>query len=278
MRKPLGRMDFGSAVIPLGTSNGTTNAVVFGVALMANRDATLNVSPQPSAGDGAPRSRCARLVELSRRKIALQRRLRGEGSSPADAVHADSRERARQIRRVGDAIFSEIYAWLESLEPPRYPFEIDRSLAKRGEAVFNDHCADCHGTLWRRRQVIRTRSSRSRKSAPIRAAAARSTERSPCVYGKSWFGHFGKNETDRRSGRLRGAAAGRHLGFSPLFPQRLCAHAVARDAPRRATRGVARSEDGYDQEKVGLEVQSSERFPRTSASGRERAAATSTLR
>ena len=34
-----------SAVFPLGTTNGTTNAVMFGMVLMANRDAQLNVVP-----------------------------------------------------------------------------------------------------------------------------------------------------------------------------------------------------------------------------------------
>jgi hypothetical protein len=42
-QKPLGRMDLGSLIVPLGGSNGTTNAVMFGVALMNFRDVELNV-------------------------------------------------------------------------------------------------------------------------------------------------------------------------------------------------------------------------------------------
>ena len=41
--KPLSRMDVGSLVIPLGTTNGTTNAVVFGIGLMSQRDEDLNI-------------------------------------------------------------------------------------------------------------------------------------------------------------------------------------------------------------------------------------------
>ena len=41
--KPLSRMDIGSLVIPLGTTHGTTNAVVFGMGLMSHRDEQLNV-------------------------------------------------------------------------------------------------------------------------------------------------------------------------------------------------------------------------------------------
>src|SRR5690606_15183512 len=43
MGRKLGRMELGGLVMPLGTSNGTTNAVMFGVALMHFRDADLNV-------------------------------------------------------------------------------------------------------------------------------------------------------------------------------------------------------------------------------------------
>jgi mono/diheme cytochrome c family protein len=42
--------------------------------------------------------------------------------------------------------FVDIHAFLLSLEPPRYPFAIDHSLAERGRAVFERSCARCHGT------------------------------------------------------------------------------------------------------------------------------------
>ncbi len=41
--EPLSRMDLGSLVIPLGTTHGTTNAVVFGMGLMSHRDRDLNL-------------------------------------------------------------------------------------------------------------------------------------------------------------------------------------------------------------------------------------------
>jgi hypothetical protein len=43
MGKPLSHMDVGSAFLPLGTTRGSSNAVMFGVALMHFRDADLNV-------------------------------------------------------------------------------------------------------------------------------------------------------------------------------------------------------------------------------------------
>jgi hypothetical protein len=42
--------------------------------------------------------------------------------------------------------FNNVEAYIESLVPPPFPGTIDRSLAARGETVFNSTCATCHGT------------------------------------------------------------------------------------------------------------------------------------
>jgi mono/diheme cytochrome c family protein len=42
--------------------------------------------------------------------------------------------------------FADVRAYIASLEPPAYPFPIDDELARRGEPVFQQHCAGCHGT------------------------------------------------------------------------------------------------------------------------------------
>jgi hypothetical protein len=42
--------------------------------------------------------------------------------------------------------FRDIQAYLLSLEPPEYPFPIDRGLAARGRGIFEANCAKCHGT------------------------------------------------------------------------------------------------------------------------------------
>jgi mono/diheme cytochrome c family protein len=45
-----------------------------------------------------------------------------------------------------EATFRDIRAYLLTLESPRYPFPIDRTLAARGEQIFLRTCAKCHGT------------------------------------------------------------------------------------------------------------------------------------
>jgi len=42
--------------------------------------------------------------------------------------------------------FRDIQQFLLSLEPPKYPFRIDAEKAARGEALFRENCAKCHGT------------------------------------------------------------------------------------------------------------------------------------
>lgn len=42
--------------------------------------------------------------------------------------------------------FDDVLAWIQSLEPPTYPNDIDDLLAAEGKAIFEDHCAKCHGT------------------------------------------------------------------------------------------------------------------------------------
>ncbi len=42
--------------------------------------------------------------------------------------------------------FKDVVAWLEALEPPAYPGEVNDVLAERGRKVFEEHCSGCHGT------------------------------------------------------------------------------------------------------------------------------------
>jgi len=45
-----------------------------------------------------------------------------------------------------DEHFVDVLAWINSLEAPDYPGDIDQSLAADGKLLFNLNCAGCHGT------------------------------------------------------------------------------------------------------------------------------------
>ena len=38
-----------------------------------------------------------------------------------------------------------IEQWMETLEPPAFPYDIDQSLAARGKGIYAHYCANCHG-------------------------------------------------------------------------------------------------------------------------------------
>lgn len=42
--------------------------------------------------------------------------------------------------------FRDIQAFILSIQPPRFPYPIETELAHKGERLFLDHCARCHGT------------------------------------------------------------------------------------------------------------------------------------
>ncbi len=45
-----------------------------------------------------------------------------------------------------DSHFNDVLAYIYSINPPKYPKEIDKKLAAKGEKIFVANCSDCHGT------------------------------------------------------------------------------------------------------------------------------------
>jgi hypothetical protein len=45
-----------------------------------------------------------------------------------------------------ESTFADIHAFVLTVRAPKYPFPIDGPRAEQGRAVFNEHCARCHGT------------------------------------------------------------------------------------------------------------------------------------
>jgi Cytochrome c len=45
-----------------------------------------------------------------------------------------------------DAHMGDVLAYIDSLEPPAWPYAVDEALAADGEAMFTSTCARCHGT------------------------------------------------------------------------------------------------------------------------------------
>lgn len=151
--KPFSRMDVGSMMIPLGTTHGTTNAVVFGVGLMSRRDEHLNlINPPPEKHvhhdmDAPPWWHFYKRPYLYIDGFAakghrglMQFMLIPENGPDFFRDHEDD--------------FRDVFAYLSSLRPPKYTGNVDRTLAEQGRGVFNQTCAECHGTYGRETDLV----------------------------------------------------------------------------------------------------------------------------
>ena len=270
-RKAFGHMDVGSLLLPLGTTNGTTNAVIFGVALMRHRDADLAIVPRPPRFDLVHHDMDAPAWWHYRKR----RTLYIDGFAPKGhrmlmqflLVKENGPERFREW--VED--FRDIEAWIAALRPPRWPGAIDRDLAARGRGIFARHCAECHGThgvdgAYPERLVPHDEVG----TDGTRLAALTSRERNDL--NASWFGHFGTDVDGLRKAGIdveaRVAGGGYvappldgiwatapylHNGSVPTLWHLL--NPAERPAVWR------RTETGYDAERVGLEVEALDAMP-----------------
>ncbi len=192
--KPLTHMDVGSVFMPLGKTVGTSNAVMFGVALMNYRDADLSVHPNrvpaPMVNhdmDAPPWWHFHRkhhiyidgFAEKGHRGLMQFMLVRQNGPEKFSSWEND---------------FRQVYAYLSELRPPKYPLAIDANRSMRGKQIFESNCASCHGTYG-------DQSDYPELSVPIddiatdrvRLDALSPTNRKH--YGDSWFADFGGQKT-----------------------------------------------------------------------------------
>jgi mono/diheme cytochrome c family protein len=191
LQKPFSRMDLGSTVVPLGTTNGTTNAVMFGVLLMAYRDADLTLHKErpipPMVHHDMDAPPWWHLKQKKMMYIDGFATKNARGLMQFMLIPQNGPEKFREWERD----FEDVLAYIESIEPPQYPFAIDQALADRGRVAFNRVCADCHGTYdangaYPERMVPIEEVGTDR----VRLDALSATHRE--AYGQSWFAHFGK--------------------------------------------------------------------------------------
>ena len=250
--KPLTRMDLANVFIPLGTTNGTTNAVNFGVALLSLRDKDLNLLPS-----ALPPPMLHHDMEPPpwwhyRRKQQIYAdgftQKSPRGLMQFTLIRSNGPEKFREW----EADYQDIYAYLESLTPPEYPYEIDQALAAQGEAAFNRVCADCHGNYRTGTYPERTIPIDTLGTDRARFDALTPAHRS--AFGETWFAHYGEKKTVADpvgyvAPPLDGVWASApyfHNGSVPTLWHVL--HPEERPALWQ------RTETGYDTERVGLEV------------------------
>jgi mono/diheme cytochrome c family protein len=260
MLKPLTHMDLGSLKMPLGTTRGTTNAVMFGVALGALRDKDLNIRRDVPVPQMVHHDMDAPPFWNVRRKEYLY----------SDGFVAKSHRPLLQFvmvpgnsgatLRSWEEDYRDVLAWIESLEAPKYPWPIDGDLAARGRSVFERACARCHGTYGEHESYPNLIVPLEEvQTDPVRLRSLSISYRRGMEAG--WFGDYGAKPYVTDPGGyvappLNGIWASApylHNGSVPTLWHVL--HPDERPVVWR------RTEEGYDRSQVGLEVTSLEDLP-----------------
>lgn len=270
--KPLGRMDLGSLVMPLGTTNGTTNAVMFGVALMNFRDADLNLRRDRGMPAMTHHDMDAPPWWHFRKKSHLYIDGFAEKGSRGLMQFMLVKQNGPEKFREWERDFEDVYAYLMSLEAPKYPFAIDKSLAAEGQKAFERVCSSCHGT-YGEHETYPGKMVDIETIGTDRVRFDALTEAHRRAYGQSWFAHYGKQKTiEAPTGYVAppldgiwASAPYFHNGSVPTLWHLL--HPAERPTVWRRT-----SIDGYDQEKVGLVVETMDAIPDTITDKRARRA------
>jgi len=269
LQKPLSRMDLGSVFVPLGSTNGTTNAVMFGVVLMAYRDADLTLHkdrPLPKMVhhdmDAPP------WWHFKRKKMIYIDGFAEKGHRGLMQFMLVPQNGPEKFR-IWERDFRDVFEYISSIEPPKYPYSIDAKLAERGRVAFNRICADCHGTYGAGGiYPEKTVAIDEVKTDPVRLNALTPTHRD--AYGQSWFTHFGKlkniNEpTGYVAPPLDGIWASSpyiHNGSVPTLWHVL--HPTQRPVVWR------RLGDAYDDQRVGPRIETFDELPSDVTEGWQR--------
>ena len=258
--KPLSHLDLGSLQMPLNFTDGSTNAVVFGIVLGAYRKPDMSVDLQRKLPPLLHHDVDAPPFWNVRKKRSLY----ADGFAPKTARPLMQfimlpRVTPQQLAE-WEPDFAEILGWIESLEPPKYPFEIDHELALRGEQLFNKNCSKCHGTYGPQGEYNqKTVAIDELGTDSLRLSSLSPEHRNWMKTG--WLSHFGQDPVEIDpigyvAPPLNGIwASGPYLhnGSVPTLWHLL--HPDSRPAVWK------RTEDGYDRDRVGLEVVIFDRIP-----------------
>jgi len=130
----------------LNSSRGTNNAGQVAAALLSlrNRDLSVRSFPLP-LGVSLPEMDTPPWWHLRRKRTMYY-----DGRTDARSVRTNMQfllgEKSLEQLKALEPAFRDVQAFLQSIEPPKYPFRIDSVQAARGLAVFETNCARCHGT------------------------------------------------------------------------------------------------------------------------------------
>ncbi len=261
-RKPFGQMDIGSLFLPLGTTNGTTNAVMFGVALMRHRNAELEIVPRAPRFDLIHHDMDAPPWWHYQRRTHLY----ADGFAPKGHRMLMQfllvKENEPATFRQWEDDFRMIESWLQTLKPPRWPWAIDRPLADKGRGVFGTHCATCHGR-YESPVAYPEKMIAIDEVGTDRTRFKSLTVQERLDLNQSWFGNFNRETDDGRANPI-GYVAPPLDGLwasAPYLHNGSVATLWHILHPTERPTVWQRTPTGYDQQRVGLEITEFQSLP-----------------
>lgn len=260
LKKPYSSMDIGSAVVPMGTTVGTSNAVIFGVSLMAFRDRDLNlksfvIPPIVDHHDmDAPPWWNTRFKKMLYIDGFLEKHHRA--LMPFIMVKQNDGPKFRSY----ESDFAAIEKFINSLEPPAYKGPIDHQSVIKGKEIFEDNCARCHGSYQPDLAYPEKSIPLSEVGTdPVRLAALSVDYRRR--YGESWLAKYGKVKTISKP---NGYVAPPLVGIwasAPYFHNGSVPTLRGVLIPENRPKIWHRTKAGFDAANVGLIVETVEKIP-----------------
>ena len=258
--KKLSHMDLAALGIPLGTTHGTTNSVIFGVVLDSLRDPEMNFDrsrpvPELLHHDMDPPA----WWNVKRKSRIYVDAFVTKNHRMLMQFILIPRNNARQVKE-WEADFADILAYIESLEAPRYPWSIDENLAGQGQAIFNEHCARCHGTYGSDSDYPqKTIAISELKTDPVRLNSLPAAYRA--ALNQSWLSRYGQDPVVESPGRYLAPPLNGVWASAPYFHNGSVPTLWHVLNPQNRPEIWKRTENGYDQSHIGLEVQTYSKMP-----------------
>jgi mono/diheme cytochrome c family protein len=260
-------------VSPPAPVRGVNNAFIDALAFLSVRDRDMNVTPDKLQFPVPPHEDMSMPVIAPAYWHAHRKKYFYSDGFIAKS-HRDIMQFSFDPNLSGETVraweedFKAVYAWINSVRAPKYPWQIDAPLAGRGRELFNAHCARCHGKYGTEGSYPeRLVDVEDVGTDPIRANLSRAFKEH---LGQSWLGDYGKTKlrTERKAyvapplDGIWATAPYLHNGSVPTLWHLL--------NPDKRPAVWLRTEDGYDRSRVGLEVEEFERVPASAKTEQER--------
>ncbi len=252
-------------------SRGRTNAFIFSLELLQRRNPDLSSSPTKiEMGDYKDHDLDAPPWWHLKKKKFLYADAFVSGDFARAIMQFTMPEPSGEKIKSWEKDFVDIFAYMKSITPPKYPWPIDRKLAAAGKQIFEKTCAECHGTYG-------AQGAYPNRVVPIATVGTDAlrltglTKEFRSYYARSWFAQDGAKVESEPIGYLAppldgiwASAPYFHNGSVPTVYG-----VLTQEARPKYFRRVGTIKD-YDAVNLGLKVESLTSPPPQSAPGEAR--------